>query len=271
MRPRSGDSREGGQALVFLALSMTVVLRRDGDGHRRWQCHGAAAQHAECHGRGRARWCTVPSREDMGGDRRVDSDVRSAMQSAFSNNEATMGTSYYVDYAFNVVGNGRARRLHSQRCRRSPAVGNRTFDTFLAGAIGMTTDDIWSRGHGIGWGVAQHLFRRRRLRRDAGHVLDPDHHLRRLEPPAANWRRLAAGREEIARPTGRRPLRVDRAAVQERSRRGRLARYGLRWQPQERDRRTRATARSIFRRGCTRPAEYERRRERRSTTSTRAR
>ena len=63
---------------------------------------------------------------------------------------------------------------------------------------------------------AQPVLGRRWLWRHAGHLLDPDHHVRRHQPPAAHWRRLAArrSRRRQGRHTG--SLRVDRAAVQER-------------------------------------------------------
>jgi hypothetical protein len=77
--------------------------------------------------------------QDMGGDDKVDADVRSAMLDSFSSNEATMGTSHYVDYDNNIVGTvGRGGSIPSDAAGVQ-VVGNRTFDTFLAGVIGLSS------------------------------------------------------------------------------------------------------------------------------------
>jgi Flp pilus assembly protein TadG len=136
MRSRSSGSREGGQALVFLALSMTVVLAAtamviDGGNAMAQQRQTQNATDAA------ALAGALTIAENMGSDPKVDSDVRSAMLNSFSNNQATMGTSYYVDYDFNIVGTvGRGGSIPDDAAGVQ-VVGNRTFDTFMAGAIGM--------------------------------------------------------------------------------------------------------------------------------------
>lgn len=130
--------REGGQALVLLALSMTIVLAAtamviDG-GNAMTQQRGTqnATDAAALAG-------ALTIAEDMGGEGKVDADVRSAMLSAFSNNDATMGTSYYIDYQENIVGTvGRGGSIPSD-ASGVQVVGTRTFNTFLAGAIGLST------------------------------------------------------------------------------------------------------------------------------------
>lgn len=137
-RRRRQGRREGGQALVLLALSMTVVLVAtamviDG-GNAMTQQRGTqnATDAAALAG-------ALTIAEDMGGESKVDSDVRSAMLGAFSNNNATMGTSYYVDYQQNIVGTvGRGGSIPSDAGGVQVA-GTRTFDTFLAGAIGLSS------------------------------------------------------------------------------------------------------------------------------------
>jgi Flp pilus assembly protein TadG len=131
-----GARREGGQALVFIALSMTVVLAAtamviDG-GNAMSQQRGTqnATDAAALAG-------AVVIAEKMGGSTRVDSDVRSAMLNAFSGNSATMGTSYYVDFGNNIVGTvGRGGSIPTDAAGIQ-AAGNRTFDTYLAGAVGL--------------------------------------------------------------------------------------------------------------------------------------
>jgi hypothetical protein len=136
---RRGRTRpEGGQALVFVALSMAVVLAAtamviDG-GNAMAQQRGTqnATDAAALAG-------ALTIAQDMGGDDKVDADVQSAVLNAFSGNNASMGTSYYIDYDYGVVGTvGRGGSIPSDAAGVQIA-GNRTFDTFLAGAIGMNT------------------------------------------------------------------------------------------------------------------------------------
>jgi hypothetical protein len=130
--------REGGQALVFIALSMTVVLAAtamviDG-GNAMSQQRGTqnATDSAALAG-------AVVIAEKMGGETRVDADVVAAMNNAFGGNEATMGTSYYVDGDQAIVGTvGRGGSIPSGAAGIQ-AAGNRTFDTFLAGAVGLNS------------------------------------------------------------------------------------------------------------------------------------
>ena len=136
--PSRSDRRESGQALVFIALSMTVVLAAtamviDG-GNAMAQQRGTqnATDAAALAG-------ALVIAQDMGGDDQVDSDVESAMETSFNNNESAMGTSYYLDYNYNVVGTvGRGGSIPSD-ASGVQVVGNRTFDTHLAGIIGMNT------------------------------------------------------------------------------------------------------------------------------------
>ncbi len=134
----AGRLGDGGQALVFLALSMTVVLAAtamviDG-GNAMAQQRGTqnATDAAALAG-------ALTIAQDMGGDDKVDADVESAMLNSFSSNEATMATSYYVDFDSNIVGTvGRGGSIPTDASGVQVA-GNRTFDTFLAGVIGMSS------------------------------------------------------------------------------------------------------------------------------------
>ena len=81
--------------------------------------------------------------EKMGGETRDDDDVEDTMVSVFGDNAASMGTSYYVDYDYNIVGTvGRGGSIPSDAAGVQ-ATGTRTFDTFLAGMIGL---DTWDAG-----------------------------------------------------------------------------------------------------------------------------
>lgn len=137
-RRRSTGRREGGQALAFLALSMTVVLAAtamviDG-GNAMGQQRGTqnAADAAALAG-------AVTIAQDMGGETKDDDDVRTAALSAFNGNSASMGTSYYVDYSYNIVGTvGRGGSIPSDAAGVQIA-GSRTFNTFLANIAGINT------------------------------------------------------------------------------------------------------------------------------------
>jgi hypothetical protein len=75
--------------------------------------------------------------ENMGGNAQNDADVRTAMLLSFNGNRAAMGTSYYVDYNYNIVGTvGRGGSIPDDAAGVQ-VVGNRTFDTYLAGVVGM--------------------------------------------------------------------------------------------------------------------------------------
>ncbi len=130
--------REGGQALVFVALSMTVILGAiamvlDGG--------NAMAQQRETQNASDAAALAgaVVLAQDMGGDNQTDSDVRTAMLQSFNSNGTSMGTSYYVDYAYNIIGTvGRGGSVPDDAAGIQ-VVGNRTFDTYLAGIVGLNT------------------------------------------------------------------------------------------------------------------------------------
>lgn len=125
-----------GQALPILALSMAVILGAtamviDG-GNAMAQQRGTqnAADAAALAG------ATVIA-EKFGGASRTDSDVATAVSEAFTRNGSTGGTSYYVDYLNNIVGTvGRGGSIPSD-AGGVRATGNRTFDTFLAGIVGI--------------------------------------------------------------------------------------------------------------------------------------
>jgi hypothetical protein len=127
---------ERGQALPILALSMAVILGAtamviDG-GNAMAQQRGTqnAADAAALAG------ATVLA-EKFGGASRADSDVATAVSEAFTRNGSVGGTSYYVDYLNNIVGTvGRGGSIPSD-AGGVRASGNRTFDTFLAGIVGM--------------------------------------------------------------------------------------------------------------------------------------
>ena len=95
---------ERGQALVIMAISLTVVLAGaamviDG-GNAMAQQRGTqnATDAAALAG-------ALVIAEKMGGDSRVDADVVTAMSQSFANNGSTMmGTSYYVAFDQTIVG-----------------------------------------------------------------------------------------------------------------------------------------------------------------------
>ncbi len=124
--------------MVFLALSMTVVLAAaamviDG-GNAMAQQRGTqnATDAAALAG-------ALVIAEEMGGETKIDADVQLAMQNAFSGNASTMGTSHYVDYDNDVVGTVGSGGSIPSSAAGVKVVGNRTFDTFLAGVLGITS------------------------------------------------------------------------------------------------------------------------------------
>lgn len=139
---RSSRPRQPGQALVVLALTMTVILAAtavvmDG-GNAMAQQRGTqnATDSAALAG------ATVIA-EKMGGVSRTDSDVVAAMSSAFSGNTSTMGTSYYITFAGNLVGTvGRGGPIPSD-ASGIQAAGMRTFNTFMAAIAGQSS---WTAG-----------------------------------------------------------------------------------------------------------------------------
>jgi Flp pilus assembly protein TadG len=138
LTPRSRTRRETGQALVILAIAMSVVLAAtaiviDG-GNAMEQQRGTqnATDAAALAG-------TLVIAEKLGGASRQDSDVASAMSSAFSGNASTMNTSYYIDFSRDVVGTvGRGGSI-PREAYGIQAEGTRTFATLIAGVAGIST------------------------------------------------------------------------------------------------------------------------------------
>src|SRR3954447_16518471 len=128
--------RERGQALPVIALMMTVIL-----GGAAMVVDGGNAM-AQQRGTQNAADSAAPAgatvmAQKMGGQSVGDSDVLSAVTQAFTRNASTMATSYYVNYSDSIVGTvGRGGSIPSD-AGGVRALGNRTFDTFLAGILGM--------------------------------------------------------------------------------------------------------------------------------------
>jgi hypothetical protein len=138
---RKRHSRQG-QALVLLALSMTVILGATAmviDGG-----NGMAQQRGAQNATDAAAFAgTVVIAEKMGGVARTDADVVAAMEAAFDSNGSTMGTAQYVEFDGDVAGTvGRGGSI-PQDASGIRASGSRTFDTFLASLMGQPT---WTAG-----------------------------------------------------------------------------------------------------------------------------
>ena len=135
---RSRDDHEHGQALAILAISVTVLLAAgavviDG-GNAMSQQRGTqnATDSAALAG-------TLVIAEKLGGATRDDGDVFNAVASAFSSNQSSMSTSYYVSFAGSIVGTvGRGGSIPSE-ADGVQAAGERTFNTFLASIAGQPT------------------------------------------------------------------------------------------------------------------------------------
>ncbi len=131
-----------GQAIVVLALSMTVILGAtaiviDG-GNAMAQQRGTqnATDSAAFAG-------AVTIAEKMGGASRTDLDVVHAMYTAFTNNGSAMNNAYYITFDGTVVGTvGRGGSIPHDAAGIQ-ANGERTFDTFLASIMGQGT---WTAG-----------------------------------------------------------------------------------------------------------------------------
>jgi Flp pilus assembly protein TadG len=134
--------RPRGQAIVVLALSMTVILGAtaiviDG-GNAMAQQRGTqnATDSAAFAG-------AVTIAEKMGGASRTDLDVVNAMYTSFANNGSAMNTAYYINFDGTVVGTvGRGGSIPSD-ASGIQANGERTFNTFLASVMGHNT---WTAG-----------------------------------------------------------------------------------------------------------------------------
>src|SRR3990172_1741723 len=138
----SARRSSAGQAIVVLALGMTVILAGaavviDG-GNAMAQQRGTqnATDSAALAG-------AVVIAEKMGGATRSDADVVAAMSNVFSNNESTMETSYYISFEGTVVGTvGRGGSIPSDAAGIDTS-GRRTFNTFLAAVAGQS---VWTAG-----------------------------------------------------------------------------------------------------------------------------
>jgi hypothetical protein len=138
---RRGEN-ERGQALVVLAISMTVILGGaamvidGGNGMAQQRGTQNAADSAAFAG-------TVVIAEKMAGASRMDSDVLAAMNTAFTNNGSTMGESQYIDFDGIIQGTvGRGGSIPHDAAGIQ-ATGQRTFNTFLASIMGQNT---WTAG-----------------------------------------------------------------------------------------------------------------------------
>jgi hypothetical protein len=135
---RTRRDGEKGQALAIIAIMMTVLLAVGAmvvDGG-----NGMAQQRGTQNGADAAALAgAVVIAEKMGGQTVTDSDVSSAVSTAFVQNATDNSASYYVDYNNNVVGTvGRGGSIPSDAGGVQTG-GARTFDTFLAGIMGMNT------------------------------------------------------------------------------------------------------------------------------------
>ena len=140
MSPERGRPAQRGQAMVLLVLAMAVILGGaaividGGNGMSQQRGTQNASDAAALAG-------VLVMAQKMGGMTKTDSDVVSAMTSAFTQNATTMQTSYYTDFYKAVVGTvGRGGAIPSNAFGIQ-ANGRRTFNTLLAGAVGIRS---WS-------------------------------------------------------------------------------------------------------------------------------
>jgi hypothetical protein len=136
MNPGHRRPAQHGQAMVLLILSMAVVMGGaaividGGNGMSQQRGTQNASDAAALAG-------VLVMAQKMGGQTKVDSDVVNAMTSAFTQNATTMQTSYYTDFNKLVVGTvGRGGSIPSNAWGIQ-ANGRRTFNTLLAGAVGI--------------------------------------------------------------------------------------------------------------------------------------
>src|SRR3954468_6407834 len=136
MDARDRRPNQRGQAMVLLVLSMAVVLGGaaividGGNGMSQQRGTQNASDAAALAG-------VLVLAQKMGGQTRTDTDVMAAMTSAFSQNATTMQTSYYTDFTKLVVGTvGRGGAIPTNSWGIQ-ANGRRTFNTLLAGAVGI--------------------------------------------------------------------------------------------------------------------------------------
>jgi Flp pilus assembly protein TadG len=133
-------SAQRGQAMVLLVLSLAVVLAGaaividGGNGMSQQRGTQNASDAAALAG-------ALVMVEKMGGQTKSDIDVVNAMTGAYSSNATAMQTSYYVDFDKLVVGTvGRGGSIPSNAWGIQ-ANGRRTFNTMLAGVVGIKTWD----------------------------------------------------------------------------------------------------------------------------------
>lgn len=141
-RLRHRGTRESGQAIVILAVSMAVILAATAvavDGGNA-MAHQRGTQNATD---AAALAGAVVIAQKFSGASKSDADVLSAMTSAFANNSSTMDAAYYVDFSHNRVGGvGHGGAIPSS-ADGIEANGLRSFSTFLASMIGQPT---WTAG-----------------------------------------------------------------------------------------------------------------------------
>lgn len=139
---KRAETHQRGQAIVVLALSMTVILGATAmviDGG-----NAMAQQRGTQNSTDSAAFAgAVVIAENLGGASRMDADVVDAMSTAFANNGSAMGSAYYIEFDGTVVGTvGRGGAI-PHTAAGIQADGLRTFDTFLASLIGQPT---WTAG-----------------------------------------------------------------------------------------------------------------------------
>ena len=136
MNPGQRRYSQRGQAMVLMVLSLAVVLGGaaividGGNGMSQQRGTQNASDAAALAG-------VLVMAQKMGGQTKVDSDVLAAMTDAFTQNATTMQTSYYTDFNKDVVGTvGRGGAI-PDNAWGVQANGRRTFNTLLAGAVGL--------------------------------------------------------------------------------------------------------------------------------------
>jgi hypothetical protein len=134
--------RQRGQAIVILAISMTVILGGaaivvDG-GNAMAQQRGTqnATDSAAFAG-------AVVLAEKMAGASRMDADVATAMNTAFANNGSSMAASYYISFEGDTLGTVGGGGSIPHDAAGIQASGQRTFNTFLASVMGQS---VWTAG-----------------------------------------------------------------------------------------------------------------------------
>jgi hypothetical protein len=133
-----------GQAIVVLALSMTVILGAtaiviDG-GNAMAQQRGTqnATDSAAYAG-------TVVIAEEMAGASRTDDDVADAIEAAFANNGSALNTAQYIEFDGDTLGTVGGGGSIPDDAAGVQITGQREFDTFLASIMGQ---DSWTAGAG---------------------------------------------------------------------------------------------------------------------------